>query len=465
MTDAERQASALNTGNVLWDGENVKIASGSLTNGRDSAGRVQLFTPNPFQAGSSLSHFDTAASPNILMEPIITIGLPLTLDLTRQQMRDIGWYRDTTADSVPDTITNVQPGGNFLVVGTQATIRWTNTGGFNRNVTIELSTDGGATYPTTIASNVANTGSFNFTVPSSPTTQARLRVREFNFTNPVGASANFVITSTVSTVRTLFDFDGDGRADVSVFRPSNGTWYLLNSSSGFAAAQFGLSTDKAVAADYDGDGKTDIAVYRAGTWYLQRSQAGFAGISFGIAEDIPAPGDYDGDGKADLAVFRPSNGTWYVQQSSAGFTGLQFGRSGDKPVAADFDGDAKTDFAVFRPTDGTWYVSQSRDGFRALQFGIASDNPVPADFDGDRKADFAVFRGGVWYLQRSSAGFAGVQFGIASDTPAPADYDGDGKADFAVFRSGVWYLQQSTAGFAGVQFGAAGDRPVPALAP
>lgn len=202
MTDVQRQTSALNTNNVLWDGPNVRIASGFLTAGRDAAtGRVQLFTPNPLQNGSSISHWSTACSPNLLMEPAINAGLPLDLDLTRQQMRDIGWYRDSTADLVPDTITNVAPSGGSVAAGSTVNITWTNNGGFNRNVTIELSTDGGATFPTALATNIANTGAFVWAVPGAPATQARVRVREHQFIAPLGSSAaNFAITGGCPTI-------------------------------------------------------------------------------------------------------------------------------------------------------------------------------------------------------------------------------------------------------------------------
>lgn len=262
----------------------------------------------------------------------------------------------------------------------------------------------------------------------------------------------------------LFDFDGDGKSDISLFRPDNGVWYLLNSSTGFTASQFGLSSDKIVPADYDGDSKTDLAVYRSGTWYLQRSLLGFTDAAFGNASDIPMPADYDGDGKAELAVYRPSNATWYVLNLANGqFTAVQFGSSTDKPVAADYDGDGKADYAVYRPAEGVWYLLRSTQGFTSIQFGLSTDKPVVGDYDGDGKADPAVYRpsDGSWYLLRSTEGFAGVQFGIATDLPAPADYDGDGKTDLAVFRDGNWYQLKSTQGFAGVQFGAINDRPIP----
>ncbi|MEJ7862863.1 MAG: hypothetical protein WKF90_14625, partial [Pyrinomonadaceae bacterium] len=62
-----------------------------------------------------------------------------------------------------------------------------------------------------------------------------------------------------------------------------------NGSNQTRIGDFGFGTDLPVPADYDGDGKADIAVFRDGTWYLQRSQAGFTGVAFGNATDKPVP--------------------------------------------------------------------------------------------------------------------------------------------------------------------------------
>ncbi len=267
------------------------------------------------------------------------------------------------------------------------------------------------------------------------------------------------------------DFDGDGKTDVSVFRPSDGNWYITRSSNNsFAAQNFGMSGDKIAPGDFDGDGKTDFAVFRPSDnhWYiLQSSNGAFTAQNFGLAADIPVAGDYDGDGKTDIAVFRPSDSTWYLQQSAAGFRAVAWGTSGDLVAPGDFDGDGRGDFAVFRPTEGNWYILQSSNGtMRSQNFGMNGDKPVAGDYDGDGKHDLAVFRPSdrTWYLMQSTAGFGGQVFGLATDIPAPGDYDGDGRFDIAVFRpsEGAWYIQQSTSGFRSQSFGLNGDVPAPA---
>lgn len=269
---------------------------------------------------------------------------------------------------------------------------------------------------------------------------------------------------------TLFDFDNDGRADLSLFRPSDGNWYLDQSTSGFTAVYFGTSTDIITPADFDGDGKTDVAVFRPsnGYWYIFKSSTGTTtSIGFGTNGDIPVQADYDGDGKGDVAVFRPSDSTWYgIRSSDDTFFGGQFGQSGDKPAVGDYDADGKSDLAVFRPSDGGWYILNSSSGNpSSFSFGRATDKITPADYDGDGKTDLAVYRPsvGIWYLQRSLLGLTSVQFGNEDDIPAPADYDGDGKVDIGVFRpsDGTWHLSKSTEGIMSQAFGQTGDVPIP----
>lgn len=275
------------------------------------------------------------------------------------------------------------------------------------------------------------------------------------------------VSCTIGDGRAPADFDGDGRTDISVFRPSNGVWYLQQSTAGFAAYSFGIDEDTIAPGDFDGDGRTDVAVWRPEnrTWYLLRSTAGFTAFQFGALGDIPAAADYDGDGLADVAVFRPSTGVWYVLRSSGGTTIVQFGQNGDVPVRGDFDGDGKTDLSVYR--NDIWWILNSSGGVAVENFGATGDIVVAGDFDGDGKTDPAVFRpsDGIWYILRSSdRGVTYKQFGIAGDIPSPGDYDGDGKTDAAVYRDGVWYVERSSGGVLITPFGVSGDRPVPAFA-
>ena len=353
---------------------------------------------------------------------------------------------------------------------TPLTVTWnvantTNTTVNAANVKISLSLDGGQTFPIVLSASTPNDGTENVSLSgASSTINARIKVEAANNIFFDVSDANFVISAV--TNKTPYDFDGDGKSDISLYR--NGIWYLQRSQAGFSASSFGIATDKTIAADYDGDNKTDLAVFRGNTdasqpdfYVLRSSTSTVAQTSWGTVGDIPIAGDFDGDNKADYAVYR--GGTWFITNSSNGTTRAeQFGLATDKPVAADYDGDGKTDLGVYR--NGTWYEQRSTLGFTAVQFGIATDIPIPADFDGDAKADLAVYRSGTWYELRSLTGFTAVQFGVSTDIPVPADYDGDGRADVSVFRpsEGNWYLLRSTSGIAITNFGLNGDKPIPA---
>jgi hypothetical protein len=87
------------------DGDAIKAAGGVTIEyfsdptrlAGTTSGYVRLYAPTPVEQGSSISHFDTSASPSVLMEPFITPALQsaLSLDLTPSLMQDIGWQLET----------------------------------------------------------------------------------------------------------------------------------------------------------------------------------------------------------------------------------------------------------------------------------------------------------------------------------------------------------------------------------
>jgi hypothetical protein len=282
------------------------------------------------------------------------------------------------------------------------------------------------------------------------------------------------------------DYNGDGRTDFTVQRPTDGGWYTLNSTLSItqplspSATNFpGIAGDKLVPGDYDGDGKTDFAVFRPsdGTWRIRYSGGGAdSSTTFGASTDQPVQSDYDGDGKTDIAVYRPDSpalgqASFIVQYSSdSSVHYAQWGLSTDKTVVGDYDGDGKSDYAVFRPGTGAWYVLKSTCAFGCFDgtfWGTGTDKLVPSDYDGDGKFDLAVFRpsDNTWYVLKSGDGtFTATVWGLGTDTPVPGDYDGDGKTDVAIWRSstGEWFvLKSSNQPVRGLVWGASGDTPVP----
>jgi hypothetical protein len=243
-------------------------------------------------------------------------------------------------------------------------------------------------------------------------------------------------------VAAVGDFDASGNADVGLWRPSTGQWFVQEQ----FTQSWGLPNDVPVAGDYDASGDSDVAVWRpsTGQWFIQ----GRPLVSWGLPNDIPVPGDYDGNGSTDVAVWRPSTGQWLVQNRPA----VSWGLSGDVPVPADYDGNGTTDIAVWRPSSGVWYVQNQF----ATSWGLPNDIPVPGDYNGNGAAEVAVWRPstGQWFVFNGAT----VSWGVPGDIPVPADYNGDGATDRAVYRDGRWLFQHNGSS---INFGLDGDVPAP----
>lgn len=371
-------------------------------------------------------------------------------------------FKSTNINSGNPTWTNISgtipavPVSAFVVDPTNSNTLYAGT-----DIGVFASTDGGANW-VPFGTGLPRVAVFDMAITNGSPRKLRVATH---------GKGMYEISLAVSTVRSPFDFDGDSKTDLSIFRPGPGEWWYLRSSNGSnGAVAFGSGTDRLTPADFTGDAKTDVAVFRPsnGNWFVLRSEDfSFFAFPFGTNGDVPSPGDFDGDGKADATVFRPSNNTWFINGSAGGTQIIGFGAAGDVPVNADYDGDGLSDVAIYRPSLGQWWVRRSSNStVFAVAFGSASDQTVQGDFTGDGKADAAFFRpsNGTWNVLRSEDfSFFAFPFGTSTDIPTPGDYDGDGKFDAAIFRPSVstWFIQRSTAGTLIQAFGVNGDVPVP----
>ncbi len=238
------------------------------------------------------------------------------------------------------------------------------------------------------------------------------------------------------------DYNGDGTADVAVFRPPEGLWSVRN----VTRLNFGNSDDQPAPGDFNGDGTARIAIYRpaTGLWSI----SGVTRAFFGGAEDRAAPADYNGDGTCEVAVFRENGGMWSVRS----LTRFYFGATGDWAIPGDYSDDGTAEATLYRVESGQWMV---RDLTR-FYFGNSDDWPVPGGYFGSSEKVFAIFRpcSGQWALRDLTR----IYFGNCFDYPRPGDFNGDGEDDFGIFRdsAGMWSVRNLTR----VYFGSTGDIPV-----
>jgi len=334
------------------------------------------------------------------------------------------------------------------------------------------------------------------TLPPQANNQAQVQIRVLT-TNAAGSDewlgiddVSITVNGPVNAVRANVDFNGDGRSDYVVTRNTNNPfneggasqkfWYISTSDTGAQRVQgWGISSDTNTPADFDGDGKTDIAVWRPSNsvFYILNSATSTARIEqFGQNGDDPrVVGDYDGNGRADLSVYRTGflQNIWFYRTTPGGNVFYQpWGSGTARPVPGDYDGDGKYDFNVRRSMSGAeqLVILKSAGGVEYINWGLSTDVYVPGDYDGDGKFDFCAVRNETgnrsWYILEADGGGTGgapIVFGLSSDELASGDYDGDGRQDIAVRRpnsdptQNFFYVRTATGAVSQFEWGIQGD--------
>lgn len=254
---------------------------------------------------------------------------------------------------------------------------------------------------------------------------------------------------------------------------------------GIAGVGLDSPTDRVLAFDYNGDGKRDLFVYRpgaGGAWVVRSNGngtfdqvyggSGIAGIDMGSPGIRALAFDYNGDGKQDLFFYRSgAPGAWVVRSNGngtfdqvyggGGIAGIDMASSGIQALAFDYNGDGKQDLFFYRSgAAGTWVVRSNGNGTFDQVYGGANIAAVPLDspavrvftfdYNGDGKQDLFVYRPGVrgaWVIRSNGDGtffqafgnssIAGVSLESPADQALTFDYDGDGKQDLFFYRPGA----------------------------
>jgi hypothetical protein len=177
------------------------------------------------------------------------------------------------------------------------------------------------------------------------------------------------------------DVTGDGRAELLSYHPSNGTWWVTSvdgdgtasSPRRFTAYRTTDGWSAHLAADVDGDGRAELLSFHPsnGTWWRTsvaedgavQAPTLFTTYRTRTGWSAHAAADVDGDGRAALLSFHPSNGTWWrtsvaedgVVQAPTLFTTYRTRLGWTAHVTGDADADGRAELFSFHPSNGTWW--------------------------------------------------------------------------------------------------------------
>jgi hypothetical protein len=358
MTDAQRVAASTATGNLLWVGANVQSWSGLLTGGTVGT-RVRMFAPNPAQPGSSVSHWDTALTPDQVMEPLYTVPLHhLIMELPL--FRDIGW-------------TILQATHDFNGDG-KSDIAWRDSGGntaiWLMNGATPTSTGGLGAVP--LSFSIVGQRNFSSATPMYDLlwrdTSGNTSIWFMNGTQLASAQGIQNIAATWSVAATS-DFNGDGIGDI-LWRDTSGNLvvWLMSDSSTLSSASIGSVPGVWTVVgtgDFNNDGRADI-LWRdtsgnIAIWFMNGAAVSSAvGVgNLPITWSVVGTGDFNGDGKSDI-VWRDAAGdaAIWLMNGAAVASGGGLGNPGSTwsiVQTGDYNSDGMSDL-LWRDTSGNTFM-------------------------------------------------------------------------------------------------------------
>ncbi|MDP9444144.1 MAG: VCBS repeat domain-containing M23 family metallopeptidase [Actinomycetota bacterium] len=219
--------------------------------------------------------------------------------------------------------------------------------------------------------------------------------------------------------------------------------------------------DVPVAGDWDGDGRADVGVFRprptTAAFRLRLRTGTTKRLLFGAPGTVPVVGDWDGDRHSDVAVWDQPARTFARLLPDGTVDRLRVGRIRDVPVVGDWDGNGRTDVGIWRPYSGR-FVLFGADGSRSIRIlGTVADTPVTGDWDGDGRTDVGVVDTATmtFRLLRGDGTLREVVFGVAGDRPVIGDWNGNGAANIGVWRpsTGEFVLRLSATRSTVIRYG------------